>query len=83
MGNEKCVLAYSGGLDTSALVPYLKENFGYDVICALVDVGRIQGLEAAQARALQAGAIESVVIDAKQEFLRGLRLPGAQSECAL
>jgi argininosuccinate synthase len=79
MGNEKCVLAYSGGLDTSALVPYLKENYGYDVICALVDVGRIQGIEAAQARALQAGAIESVVVDAKQEFLQDFAFPALKA----
>ncbi len=79
MGNEKCVLAYSGGLDTSALIPYLKENYGYDVVCALVDVGRIQGLEAAQSRGLQAGAIESVIVEAKQEFLRDFAFPALKA----
>ena len=70
MGKEKCVLAYSGGLDTSALIPYMGEKFGYEIIAALVDVGRMQDLEALRQRALKAGAIESVVIDAKDEFVR-------------
>lgn len=69
MATEKCVLAYSGGLDTSALVPYIKEHYGYEIIAALVDVGRMQDLEVLRQRALTAGAIESVVIDAKEEFL--------------
>jgi argininosuccinate synthase len=70
MGKEKCVLAYSGGLDTSALIPYMMEKFGYEIIAALVDVGRMQDLQALRQRALKAGAIESVVIDAKDEFVR-------------
>ena len=37
---EKVVLAYSGGLDTTAIIPWLKENFGYDVICCCVDCGQ-------------------------------------------
>lgn len=79
MSNEKCVLAYSGGLDTSALIPYMKEKFGYDVICALVDVGHMQDIKGAQARALQAGAVESVVIDAKEEFLRDFAFPALKA----
>lgn len=70
MNKEKCVLAYSGGLDTSALVPYLKEKYGFEIIAVLVDVGRMKDLETLRQRALTAGAIESVVIDAKEEFLR-------------
>ena len=45
---EKVVLAYSGGLDTTAIIPWLKENFGYDVICCCVDCGQgneLDGLE--------------------------------------
>ena len=79
MGKEKCVLAYSGGLDTSALIPYLKEKYGYEIICALVDVGRMQGLEALRQRALKAGAVESVVIDAKEEFLRDFAFPALKA----
>jgi argininosuccinate synthase len=69
MTNEKCVLAYSGGLDTSALVPYMKEKYGYDIIAALVDVGRMKDVEMLRQRALTAGAVEAVVLDAKKEFL--------------
>lgn len=69
MANEKCVLAYSGGLDTSALVPYIKEKYGYDVIAALVDVGHMKDVEGLRQRALTMGAAESVVIDAKEKFL--------------
>ena len=79
MGDQKCVLAYSGGLDTSALVPYMKEKFGYEMICALIDVGRMQDVEGARLRALQAGATESVVVDAKEEFLRDFAFPALKA----
>lgn len=69
MTKEKCVLAYSGGLDTSALVPYMKEKYGYEIIAVLVDVGRMKDVEMLRQRALTAGAAESVVLDAKREFL--------------
>lgn len=64
------ILAFSGGLDTSFCVPWLKENYGRDVITACVDTGGIDA-EAARAleqRALELGAIEHILIDAKQEF---------------
>ncbi len=72
MSNDQSpiILAFSGGLDTSFCVPWLKENYGRDVITACVDTGGIDG-EAAVAlekRALALGAIEHVLIDAKQEF---------------
>jgi argininosuccinate synthase len=69
MTKEKCVLAYSGGLDTSALVPYMREKYGYDIIAVLVDVGRMKDVEMLRQRALTAGAVEAVVLDAKKEFL--------------
>ena len=79
MGKEKCILAYSGGLDTSALIPYMMEKFGYEIIAALVDVGRMQGLEELRQRALKAGAIEAVVIDAKDEFVRDFAFPALKA----
>jgi len=79
MTREICVLAYSGGLDTSALVPYLKENYGYEVIAALVDVGRMKDLQTLRQRALTAGAVDSVIIDAKQEFLTDFAFPALQA----
>tara|TARA_R110002096_G_scaffold154_21_gene892 strand:- start:13902 stop:15116 length:1215 start_codon:yes stop_codon:yes gene_type:complete len=68
--NSPIILAFSGGLDTSFCVPWLKENLGRDVITACVDTGGIdaQAAAALQARALALGAIEHVLIDAKQDF---------------
>jgi len=79
MNKEKCVLAYSGGLDTSALIPYMMENFGYEMIAALVDVGRMKDVEDLRQRALTAGAVESVVIDAKEEFLNDFAFPALKA----
>jgi len=64
------ILAFSGGLDTSFCVPWLKENYGRDVITACVDTGGIDAdaAVALEERALALGAIEHVLIDAKQEF---------------
>jgi argininosuccinate synthase len=70
MSKEKCVLAYSGGLDTSALVPYMMEKYGYDIIAVLIDVGHMKDVESLRQRALTAGAVESVVVDAKEEFVK-------------
>lgn len=67
MTNEKVVLAYSGGLDTSVEIAWLK-NKGYDVIACCVDVGEGKDLEAIKQKGLAVGAVESIVIDAKEEF---------------
>jgi argininosuccinate synthase len=79
MSKELCVLAYSGGLDTSAMIPYLEENYGLGVIAALVDVGRAKDLEALRERALRAGAVDAVIIDAKDEFTRDYVFPALQA----
>lgn len=67
MSKEKVVLAYSGGLDTSVEIAWLK-NAGYDVIACCIDVGEEKDLVKIQEKGKQVGAIESVVIDAQQEF---------------
>jgi argininosuccinate synthase len=43
--SEKVILAYSGGLDTTAIIPWLKENFGYEVVCACIDCGQGEELD--------------------------------------
>lgn len=64
------ILAFSGGLDTSFCVPWLKENYGRDVITACVDTGGIDAdaAVALQQRSIALGAVEHVLIDAKQDF---------------
>lgn len=64
------ILAFSGGLDTSFCVPWLKETYGRDVVTATIDTGGIdaEAAIALQERALALGAIEHVIIDAKQDF---------------
>jgi argininosuccinate synthase len=79
MSTEKCVLAYSGGLDTSALIPYMKEKYGYEIIATLVDIGRMKDLEALRLRALAAGATQAVIVDAKAEFLRDFAFPALKA----
>jgi argininosuccinate synthase len=68
--NSPIILAFSGGLDTSFCVPWLRENYDRDVVTACVDTGGIDDAAAAalEKRALALGAIEHVLIDAKQEF---------------
>ena len=73
--NGTVVLAYSGGLDTSALIPWLKEKYGYDVVACLVDLGRVKDIPTIMARAKSSGASDVVAIDAKDEFAEHYCLP--------
>jgi len=66
--DNRVVLAYSGGLDTTVAVPWLKANKGLDVIAAAVDVGQLDDTEALVAKALDAGAADALVVDARDEF---------------
>lgn len=67
MANKKVVLAYSGGLDTSVAIPWLKEQ-GWDVIAVCLDVGEGKDLDFIKNKALRVGAVESYMVDAKDEF---------------
>jgi len=78
MANKKVVLAYSGGLDTSVAIPWLKEQ-GWDVIAVCLDVGEGKDLEFVKNKALQVGAIESYMVDAKDEFAEQYALISLQA----
>jgi argininosuccinate synthase len=69
MPNNTIVLAYSGGLDTSIIVPWLKENYGGDVVCVAADVGQGDELEGLERKALASGARACYVEDLREEFL--------------
>jgi argininosuccinate synthase len=65
---SRCVLAYSGGLDTSVAISWLVEKAGFDVVAMAADVGQGVDAEALRARALSCGAVEAIVVDAREEF---------------
>ncbi len=67
---KKVVLAYSGGLDTSIIIPWLRENYGCEVIAMIGDVGQQEDLEAARKKALDTGASSAYVEDLREEFIR-------------
>ncbi len=65
---EKVVLAYSGGLDTTAIIPWLKETYDYDVVCVCIDVGQESELEGLDERAKLSGAAKLYIEDVVDEF---------------
>ena len=69
MAKDKVVLAYSGGLDTTVIIPWLKENYDYDVIAVCIDVGQGDDWEAIKGRALRTGASACYVVDARKEYI--------------
>lgn len=77
---EKVVLAYSGGLDTSVAVKWIKEKYGMDVITVTADVGAEKDLEAARKKALKMGAVKAVVVDAREAFVNEFVFPALQAD---
>lgn len=72
---KKVVLAYSGGLDTSIIIPWLNENYGMEVIAMIADVGQGEDLDAVKAKAYATGAKKAVVLDLREEFLTDYVFP--------
>jgi argininosuccinate synthase len=73
--SKKVVLAYSGGLDTSIIIPWINENYGMDVIAMVADVGQGEDLDAVVAKAYATGAKKVVVRDLRDEFVRDFVFP--------
>ncbi|HUO34257.1 MAG TPA: argininosuccinate synthase [Candidatus Acidoferrum sp.] len=74
--SKKVVLAYSGGLDTSIIIPWLKENYdGCEVIAMIGDLGQLEDLEAARKKALATGASAAYIEDLREEFITGYIWP--------
>jgi len=76
---EKVVLAYSGGLDTSIIIPWLKENYSYEVIAMVGDVGQGDDIEAVVEKAYATGASKVIVEDLREEFLTGYVFPALKA----
>ena len=76
---EKVVLAYSGGLDTSVIIPWLKENYDFDVIAVAVDVGQKDDFAAVEKKALQIGASKFYAADKKEELVNDFIIPMLKS----
>ncbi len=76
---EKVVLAYSGGLDTTAIIPWLKENFDYEVICVCVDCGQAEELDGLEERAKFCGASKLYIENVIDEFCDEYIVPCVQA----
>jgi len=78
----KVVLAYSGGLDTSVSIVWLKEKYGLDVVALAVDVGQGADLEAIRQKALRLGAVKAVVLDLREEFVSNYAFSALKANAA-
>ena len=79
MSKEKVVLAYSGGLDTTAVIPWLKETFDYEVICCCVDCGQGKELDGLDERAMLSGASKLYIEDINDDFAENFIMPCVQA----
>jgi len=77
---DKVVLAYSGGLDTSAAIKWMAEKYDVDVIALSVDLGMQRDYESIRQRALKIGAVEAIVADARDTFVRDFVFPALQAD---
>ena len=79
MSKDKVVLAYSGGLDTSIIIHWLKENYDYDVVCVCGDVGQGKETDGLEERALRTGAIKCYIADLRDEYVENYIFPTLKS----
>jgi len=75
MEKEKVVLLYSGGLDTSIMIPWLKENYSCEVIAMCADMGQCEELDGLEAKALKTGASKLYIERLTEEFVSGYIFP--------
>src|SRR5688572_15614213 len=75
MNAKKVVLAYSGGLDTSVILRWLKDTYGCEVVAFCADLGQGEDLEAVKRKALRTGASKAVVGDLREEFVKDYVFP--------
>ncbi len=80
MAKEKVILAYSGGLDTTAIIPWLKENYDYDVVCCCIDVGQGNELDGLEERAKLSGATKLYIEDIVDDFVDNYVIPCVQAD---
>ncbi len=78
---DKVILAYSGGLDTTVIIPWLKENYDYDVIAVCIDVGQGDDWKKIKDRALKTGASACYVVDAREEYITDYIFPAVKANC--
>lgn len=76
---NKAILAYSGGLDTSVMVHWLRENYGCEVICMTADVGQAEELDGLEEKAISTGASKFYLADLKEEFVRDFVFPAIKA----
>ena len=76
---DKVVLAYSGGLDTTAVIPWLKETYGYEVICCCIDCGQGEELDGLEERARLSGAAKLYIEDVVDDLCENYIMPCVQA----
>ncbi len=79
MSKKKVILAYSGGLDTTVIIPWLKENYDYEVIAVCIDVGQEDDWPVIKQRALDTGAAACYVVDAREEYVTDFIYPALKA----
>lgn len=77
---KKVILAYSGGLDTTVIIPWLKENYDYDVVAACIDVGQGTETDGLEEKALKTGAVKYYLINVEDEFVTDYVFPTVKAD---